>query len=299
MIQILMLLGGIMVAPQNEAAGLVRLLPAELQGYRAQGKDEFFNRDNLFSLINGGAEVYRALNVQTVISRRYAQAAAPDILVDLFDMGSSADAFGAFHHDVREAAGAQVGHESEYQGGVLHFWKDRYFVSVVTLQENEQSRKAVLGIGQAIDRVIAQKGKKPDLLACLPAGWLQSHLHYFHGATLLDRHLDLGDSNPLGLSNETAGILTRYGSSKPAESELSLLLVRYRSELLAEKIYIGLGHGLLAGRDKDGMVERGKSRWSGAKRLGRDLILVLNATSAPAGLIKLEQAKSLCPGARP
>jgi len=292
-----------MVSGQSFAVGLARLLPDELQGYRAQGKDELFHRDNLFSLIDGGAEVYRALNVQTVISRRYAQAAAPDILVDLFDMGSSADAFGAFHHDLREAAGAKVGHESELQGGVLHFWKDRYFISIATLQENTQSRKAVLALGQAIARAIARKGKKPDLIACLPvAGQLQSHLHYFHNAALLERHVDLGNGNPLGLSNETEGVLTRYqiaSEDKQTALDFILLLVRYRSEHQAEKIYTSLGHSLLGGRDKDGMVDRGKGRWAGARRMGKRLVLILDAPSPQTGLANLNKVQDLCQGARP
>ena len=50
---------------------LVDLLPAEIQGFKPGGRDEIYSFDNLFKLIDGGAEVYRALNVRTVLDRRY------------------------------------------------------------------------------------------------------------------------------------------------------------------------------------------------------------------------------------
>ena len=72
-----------------------RLLPAEAAGYRPVGEVECYTADTLFELIDGGAEVYRSLNVERVVSRRYSRPDADEVIVDIFDMGSSSDAFGA------------------------------------------------------------------------------------------------------------------------------------------------------------------------------------------------------------
>ena len=71
-------------------------------GNRQAGKESPVTADTLFDFIDGGAEVYRSFNVQRVVSRRYGRTGAPDLMADLFDMGSSRDAFGAYHHDIRD-----------------------------------------------------------------------------------------------------------------------------------------------------------------------------------------------------
>ena len=48
---------------------LAALLPTSFGEWRAKGVDGFYDRDNLFDLIDGGAEVYRALNLRLAINR--------------------------------------------------------------------------------------------------------------------------------------------------------------------------------------------------------------------------------------
>jgi hypothetical protein len=224
---VLLLIGILMTTPP--AQDLSRLLPAEVDGWKPKGKDQYFDHDNLFSLINGGAEVYRALNVKKVIDRRYQNPQGPDIIVDVFDMGSDRDAFGAFHIDIREEEDVGVGHESEFQGGSLYFWKDRYFVSVVALKQTEESKQAVIAFGKAIAKKIPRKGKKPELVKHLPKKRIvKSQVHYFHDWEGLNRLHFISDENLLGLSKETEGLLARL---RPAGA---LVLIRYSQKKDAE-----------------------------------------------------------------
>ena len=100
----LALLGALAITAASPIAApeLARLLPAAAQGWRAAGADEVVDRDGLFQLLDGGAEAYRSLNVRTVIERHYLKPGAPEIVVDVFDMGSSADAYGAWHRSMCE-----------------------------------------------------------------------------------------------------------------------------------------------------------------------------------------------------
>lgn len=262
---------------------LASLLPAEVRGYRPQGPDETFDRDSLFDLIDGGAEVYRALNVQRVLSRRYHKPAAAEIMVDVFDMGSSNDAFGAFHHDMREGKDAGVGVESEHQGSSLFFWKHRYFVSVVALADTRSTRAAVLAIAKAIDRKIRAKGTKPDLARMLPErGLVKSQLHYFHDWQLLSRLHSLGNENALHLDSNTEGILARYRSrAKPSGGEASapaaLLLIRYASAAEALEARDSFARKRLGSADATSVSRSADHGWAGARVVGRILIGVLDA----------------------
>jgi hypothetical protein len=221
------------------AADPAGLLPESVAGYRGDGKDQRVDRDGLFSLIDGGAEVYRALNVRAVVERRYRKPGAPDILVDIFDMGSSADAFGAYHHDMREGAGADLGAESERQGGNLYFWKDRYYVSVVPLGTQAGVGEGVTALAAAIATAIRGAGRPPDLVELLPREGLDHRqLHYFHDGSLLDRLLWLGEQDFWQLGPDTEGLLARYQTAEPdggAAEAPALLILRYPDQARASQ----------------------------------------------------------------
>ena len=259
---VLLFIGIMMTAPP--AQDLSRLLPAEVNGWKPQGQDQYFDHNNLFSLINGGAEVYRALNVKKVVDRRYQNPKGPDIIVDVFDMGSDSDAFGAFHIDIREEKDVGVGHESEFQGGSLYFWKDRYFVSVVALKQTDESKRAVIAFGEAISKKIPKRGKKPGLVGKLPKkGIVKSQVHYFHDWEGLNRLHFIAEENLLGLSKDTEGLLARI------RPEGALVLIRYPNKKDAE---LACKRFTETFKDDDG-------KFSAAKASGSLLALVLSAGS--------------------
>ena len=205
---------GVLIVTNNIYAspgGLDKLLPETMNGWKASLPDGEYTFDTLFDLIDGGAEVYRSLNVRKVLDRTYAKEDAADIIVDLFDMGSSQDAFGAFHHDIREDADVSVGQESDYLGSSLFFWKDRYYVSVVALEETAQTKEVVLALGKAIAEKIPRIGSEPDILKLLPSKGLQrEQIYYFHDLESFKRRYLIGEVNPLHLTKETEGLLARY-----------------------------------------------------------------------------------------
>jgi hypothetical protein len=265
--------------PQN----LAGLLPAEIQGFRIGGRDRVYNFDTLFQLIDGGAEVYRALNVRTVLNRRYVREGAPGIIVDVFDMGSSQDAFGAYHHDMREEKDARVGQESEYAAGALQFWKDRYFVSVVALDETEDSTRAVLALGKAIAAAIPRKGAVPKLVEWLPStGLIRAQVHYFHDWVSLNRRYMLAEENLLELDRSTEGVLARYRcGSKPAEGtrsqSLVLVLIDYPSRRSAEQAHRRFLDKYLSGADQHGVARTENNLWAGSRQVGTLFVGVFDA----------------------
>jgi hypothetical protein len=63
------------------------------------------------------------------LSRRYAASQRPAIVLDVFDMGTSQDAYGVFTHDPAGEAVA-LGQDGRLRPGWANFWKDRFFVSI-------------------------------------------------------------------------------------------------------------------------------------------------------------------------
>ena len=113
---------------KNEKITLGDLLPREINGWKAEAKDEVYDSQTIFDYIDGAGEIYRAYNFKLLLARRFAKEGQPDIIADLFEMTSSKDAFGVFTHDL-EGYDAGIGQGSTYKGGLLSFWKSHIFVS--------------------------------------------------------------------------------------------------------------------------------------------------------------------------
>ena len=63
-------------------------LPKKISGWTAAAEDRIFNETSIFGYINGAAEVYKAYNMQQCLSRRYSFTNGPNIILDIFDMGT-------------------------------------------------------------------------------------------------------------------------------------------------------------------------------------------------------------------
>jgi hypothetical protein len=92
---------------------LTRAIPRHVLNWQANEKDEFFNRKTIFEHINGGAELYLAYDFRAALVRRYEGPGDNQIALDVYDMGSSQEAFGIFTSELEgEAVG--IGQGSEY-----------------------------------------------------------------------------------------------------------------------------------------------------------------------------------------
>lgn len=262
---------------------LSRMLPPHVNGWAAVEPDGLYDAERLYEYIDGGAEVYRALNVREVFARRYEREGFPEIIADLFDMGSASDAFGAYHHDLRDGASAGIGQESEYADGMLAFWKERYFVSILATDETPETRGAVIELGRHVAAAIREEGAPPDLLRLLPEqGLLPAQVHYFHGHLSLSRYQSISDRNILKLGKSTEGILARYRpapSGTPDAAPFALLLVGYPSPEKAREGLESFTDEHLPEADARGVGRTEKGTWAGARAAGRILIGVLDAPS--------------------
>ena len=97
-------------------------LPDQVLDWEAEAEDAVYDRETLYDYMNGGAEVYLAFDFQQVFVRKFMRTGEDEIILDIYNMGSPAEAFGVFSCD-REDEGAGIGQDSEYGFGLLRFWK--------------------------------------------------------------------------------------------------------------------------------------------------------------------------------
>jgi hypothetical protein len=202
-------------------------LPAEAGGWRSVGSPAHYDAETIFQYIDGHGEVYRAYGMIGCLAQRYAGPAGEgEIVADVFEMPSSADAFGVFSH-TREGEPADVGQGASFGYGTLAFWKGRVFVSISAEQGGARARAAVLELGRALASVLEGGGELPPLIRRLPADGLEAGSSvYLRHPQILNAHLALGASDVLGVGPASPAVLGRY---RRATGTATLVVVAYET----------------------------------------------------------------------
>jgi hypothetical protein len=164
-------------------------LVRELDGWKISAAPRAFGPDNLFDLIDGGAEVYVQFGLVKMVTAEYRDAGRPGISVtaEVYDMGTPRGAFGRaarFLEGKVDPSGAGKGlpeafaNRGQIGGGDLVVWQDEYLVHLTLLDErSEATSEGIEAAGAellpklagAILEKIGGDTALPEVLAKFPA----------------------------------------------------------------------------------------------------------------------------------
>jgi hypothetical protein len=227
------------------------LLPAvfrdadALPGWVPDGEVRVFDRETIFHLVNGQADVFFAYGFQQVALRRYENVGGVETDVHVWQLAAPQDAYGLFTADA-SGVPADVGSGGDLEPGRrLVFWQDRYTVSVRARPGLDDAE--LLRFAEALSEALPKGGKRPALMDWLPnEGMVKRSAVFFHEEISIQDRLWLGGENLLGLSPKTDGILARY---EIGGATAQLLLVQYPGPKAA-----AAGLAALAGSPVEGIV---------------------------------------------
>jgi hypothetical protein len=141
-------------------------------------------------------------------------------------MASSEDAYGVFSFE-RQDEDAGIGQGSEFGGGLLRFWKGKYFVSIYADGEGVEVEPAILKIGRETANSIASTGQEPKLIGMIPGkefGLVDKGLRFLRSYILLNQRFFVAHQNILNLNRQTEAVLAQYLRDR---QKIQLLLIRY------------------------------------------------------------------------
>lgn len=260
--------------------------PSEIGGWKWDGKKTHYNPRTLFDYINGAAELYLAYGFRNLAVRRFEKPGQPPIIAELYEMGSPEDAYGVFSYE-RQEEDAGIGQGSEMGGGLLRFWKGRYFVSLYAEGEGTEIDKAILEIGRTIAGGIQEIGSSPEMIRLLPgeeAGLMKSSIRYLRNHILLNQHVFIAHQNLLNLNPQTEAVLAQYRQNG---QRVHLLMVRYPTGKEAEEAlqkFVGAympeacGKGRCRTEDGKWTVTKQQEKWvwiiigAPSQRMAEDLL---------------------------
>jgi len=265
--------------PVTDARPLEELqhaLPEKVMTWSKAEEDRVYDGQTIFDYIDGAGEVYRAYNMRTCLSRRYVAPEGPVIILDLFEMASSYDAFGVFTHDP-DGDELAIGQGAVYRSGWLGFWKDRFFVSLYADEDTEAAKQALLELAGKVASLIKKQGPKPQILARLPKKGLQARsVRYFHDHPVLNRHYFISAENILRLGGQTEAVLSAYQFKDGAAQ---ILLVKYPDAEKAKEACSSFLKHYLPDADPSGTAKLENNKWCGASVKGPWVAVVLEADS--------------------
>jgi len=253
---------------------LVSQLPEELEGWR-KAECEVYGPKSLYRYINGGAELYISYQFATLISQPYVDADGHEMRLDIFDMGSPASAFGIFCHS-RESIDDFVTSdvESEYAGGLLHFWKGRFYASVLAYPETETKKAVVRELAQKTAAQIEMESDRPTVVALLPEADLVPYsIRYFRHHAWINDYYFFSDENLLNVTAETGVAMAKIQSTAAGTKPAVLLVVQYPTADAAEAAQQQFTHALLPAAE-DGIHQEEGGNWLGCRRVD-DLVVVV------------------------
>lgn len=262
-----------MTAMSETVSEFNKVLPEKIDGWKKAGPPDLYTPENLSNYIDGGAELYLSYNFKSALSLKYKDSADNEIAVDIFDMATSYDAFGVFAH-TRETIETGFGQGSEYAAGLLTFWKDRYYVSILAYPETPAKKEVVFKLGRAIAGAIKKEGPLLPLLSLLPAeNLLAESVHYFHHYIWLNSFHFVSNENVLNIGKDTPAALAKY---RQAGTTFFLLLVRYPDPARAATAAGQFRQKVLGGA-ADWMRSLKEGRWTGLQCHGNLISVVFNA----------------------
>ena len=281
MMVFLFMVSGFLAPPVGFSAGKGKMgnkinWPPEAMGWKWDRKVITIKGKSLYKYIDGAAEVYLAYNFREVIIGRYVKTNHPEIIADVYRMGSSEDAFGVFSLEHQDPA-VGIGQGSEFGGSLLRFWKGRYFVTVLGNGTGKKLEEAVLNLGRELAKGIKETGRLPRLLGYLPdmdSLPQTDRVCFVRNHILLNRCFFISHQNILRLDNDVEAVIARYPLGK---NKLRVLLIRYPTTPKAYSAFSNFKTSYLPEAEIPGPVRTEDGLWTRAEIHQKLVIIIFGA----------------------
>jgi len=251
-------------------------LPSEAGGWKWDEKEMKYDSRTLFKYIDGAAELYLAYGFQNLRVRRFEKSNQPPLIVELYEMASSEDAYGVFSFEHQDEA-VGIGQGSEFGGGLLRFWKGKYFVSIYAEGEGAEVESGILKMGRAAANSIPTKGSEPKLVGYIPGknlGLVDKSVRYLKSHVLLNQRFFVAHQNILNLSRKTEAVLAQYLQDK---QKTQLLLIRYPDSKEAGDVYQRFMKAYLSDAQGKDRLKTEDGKWTFTRQLNEFVIIVFGA----------------------
>ena len=230
-------------------------LPETVGAWAQTDSVQFVNSTNIFDYMNGAGELYLGYRFKHLEVFEYTAENQPDIIVEIYRMETSDDAFGllsldwsgeAVYYDQSAATKADSNIAPSvralYGMGLLRLWSGNNYCRILAARETNESRDAVITLGGAINAK-SQLSDQPVLLHVLPqvveSDWVlkNNRVGYFRSHLTLNSIFYISHQNILNLDYSTEAVAAQYEKMTNTEQPLrvQVLYIKYAQNKFANK----------------------------------------------------------------
>jgi hypothetical protein len=237
------------------------VLPKTVGLWTRPDSPQLITAKNIFDYMDGAGELYIGYRFDHLESYEYKAQNQENILVEVYFMKTSDDAFGLLSLDwggepmelagepADSAKSQQPNAAAEnsswprtlYGEGLLRLWSDNIYARIMAHQETPESKEAVVAIGRNIVKE-RRNPSGPNLLEKLPhsfrKNWMvdKEETSYFRSHLVLNSIYYLGQENMLDLDLTSEAVTAPYERKDSKEKKrIHFLLVRYPDNKLAHR----------------------------------------------------------------
>jgi len=130
----------------------------------AEGPDTYIG-DDLFLLINGGADMYHEFGFVEVVAYKMSGSGDQGFSVEIYEMSDPGAAFGIWSMNyISTADNAEIDEMAFIGETYLQFWKNKYYVTISCDHSGENSRKGMNSLADIISGAINPDFSLPSVL---------------------------------------------------------------------------------------------------------------------------------------
>lgn len=234
--------------PYKTTAAPETLLPkdGETKDWVRSRKPSTYNPDNIYSDRYVPSEIYREIyrkyGFQKQAETEYQSpkfGSTPLILLEVFDMGTSENAFGIYSVNSYPLPKFEwVGCKAIISGKYVWFWKGKYFIQIEGYEIAPGIRKGMVELAKVVAKKIKDQPKKIPLLQLLPQYIDGSEKLFTTNSVLEQVYKSIPNIVPM-MTDEAVGVLARtHNLSKKPRNPYTVFVLRYSTKDDAEAAYI-------------------------------------------------------------
>jgi len=223
-----------------------RYLASSLGGWRRAGRICRFTSENLYEVIDGEAPFVISFGFRSLAQATYRRGAEGESTVDIYDMGSTSNAFALFRSRANvEAPPVDVGSEGAGDDARVEFWQGPFYVALSIPSPAEH--RSVLALARDLADTLPPTEAWPAYLRLLPtAGRVARSEQYLPSDFLGHEFLKRAVTARYKLGGREATLFAcRYESADEAAGALGRFEAYLRKQRPTRPLALGDG-GFLA-----------------------------------------------------
>ncbi len=292
-------------------------LPKTIGVWTRPDSPRVINSKNIFEYMDGAGELYLAYRFDRLEVYEYKADDEKSILVELYYMETSNDAFGllsldwggehvSFIDSPKNTLNRSLTSSTRtlYGAGLLRIWSDNLYCRVIAFSETAASKQAVLTLGKQI-AANRKSPPEPELLKILPLDigvvWKlrNDRIGYFRSHLVLNSLYYLSHQNILNLDLSTEAVTAPYDSIDGKDrTRVQFLFVRYGDSGQAQQALDQFHKAYLPEHEKDSVAGSATENqsffkiedgWLGYKLHGPCIALVFECPDENSARMIIEQ----------